>query len=94
MEYIIGAALGLGIPVAATCIGLDRDRALYPVMTIVTASYYDLFALLGGSVQALGWDSVMMIVFIAAAVAGLKPVSGSLRPLWQLTACSILSMYV
>jgi hypothetical protein len=53
MEYIIGAALGLGIPVGATLIQFDRDRAFYPLMTIVTASYYVLFAVLGGSLRAL-----------------------------------------
>jgi hypothetical protein len=72
MEYIIGAVLGLGIPMAATAIGFDRDRAFYPLMTIVTASYYDLFALLGGSTRALSLETVVMFAFIAAAVAGFK----------------------
>lgn len=67
MGYIIGAALGLGICIAATLIGFDRDRAFYPVLTILIASYYDLFAILGGSVQALGLETVVMIAFIGAA---------------------------
>jgi hypothetical protein len=72
MEYIIGAALGLGVPVGATFIQFDRDRAFYPLMTIVTASYYVLFAVLGGSLWALSWESIVMFAFIAAAVAGFK----------------------
>ena len=72
MGYIIGAALGLGVCIAATFIGFDRDRAFYPVLTILIASYYDLFAILGGSVQALGLETVVMLAFIGAAVAGFK----------------------
>lgn len=72
MEYIIGAALGLGIPVGATLIQFDRDRAFYPLMTMVTASYYVLFAVLGGSLRDLSWESMVMFAFIAAAVAGFK----------------------
>jgi hypothetical protein len=72
MEYIVGLVLGLGIPFGATLIGFDRDRAFYPVLTMVTASYYDLFAVLGGSLQALGLETMVAIVFIAAAIAGFK----------------------
>ena len=69
MEYITGIVLGLGIPLGATLIGFDRDRAFYPLLTIVTASYYDLFAVLGGSPQALGLEIVVTMAFIAAAIA-------------------------
>jgi len=70
MGYIAGLVLGLGIPLAATFIGLDRDRAFYPVMTIVVASYYDLFAILGGSLQALSLEAAVTMAFIAAAITG------------------------
>lgn len=53
MEYIVGLVLGLGIPLGATLIGFDRDRAFYPVLTMVTASYYDLFAI--GRLAAGAW---------------------------------------
>ena len=72
MEYVVGLVLGLGVPLGATLIGFDRDRAFYPVLTMVTASYYDLFATLGGSLQALGLETVVAIAFIAAAIAGFK----------------------
>jgi len=69
MEYIAGIGLGLGIPLGATLIGFDRDRAFYPLLTIVTASYYDLFAVLGGSPHALGLEIAVTMAFIAAAIA-------------------------
>src|ERR1700704_2776876 len=44
MEYTVGVALALGISSLATVVGLDRDRAFYPTLMIVIASYYGLFA--------------------------------------------------
>ena len=49
----VGAVLALSIGLSATFLGLDRDRAFYPTVTIVIASYYALFAVMGGPVQAL-----------------------------------------
>jgi hypothetical protein len=56
----------------ATGIGLDRDRAFYPVVTIVIASYYVLFAVMGGSTHALLLESLVCAVFLAVAVAGFR----------------------
>ena len=53
MEYIAGVVLALGTCLLATIVGLDRDRAFYPTLMIVIASYYGLFAVIGGSAQAL-----------------------------------------
>ena len=44
MEYFIGLILSLAVGVSATVIGLDRERAFYPTVLIVIASYYVLFA--------------------------------------------------
>ena len=52
--------------------GLDRDRALYPTVTIVIASYYALFAVIGGSTQVLLVESLIASVFIAAAIWGFR----------------------
>ena len=46
---LIGTGLALAVAVGAGAAGLDRDRAFYPTVLIVVASYYDLFAVLGGS---------------------------------------------
>ena len=53
MALLIGTSLALAVGLFATGLGLDRDRAFYPVVTIVVASYYALFAVMGGSTHAL-----------------------------------------
>ena len=41
-------------------------------MLIVVASYYVLFALMSGSMDAVLTESIVMTAFVAAAVAGFK----------------------
>jgi len=48
MEYMVGVVLALSISGLATVVGFDRDRAFYPTLTIVIASCYGLFAVIGG----------------------------------------------
>lgn len=72
MSVAIGAVLALIVGVFATFAGLDRDRAFYPVVTIVVASYYALFAVTGGSTQVLIIELVVGAVFLGFAVAGFK----------------------
>ena len=72
MPYVIGIMLSAGVAVFARYVGLDRDRAFYPTVMIVIASYYVLFAAMGGSVHSVVTESVVMAVFAAAAVAGFK----------------------
>lgn len=52
--------------------GFDRDRAFYPTVLIVIASYYVLFAAMSGSLHTVLLESVVMTVFVLAAVAGFK----------------------
>ena len=42
MALLVGALLAFAVGLLATVIGLDRDRAFYPTVTIVIASYYAL----------------------------------------------------
>jgi hypothetical protein len=56
----------------ATVGGLDRDRAFYPTVTIVVASYYCLFAVLGGSTRALTMELLVAAAFISAATIGFR----------------------
>ena len=49
MEYLIGVILALAIGFFATAVGFDRSRVFYPVVMIVIATYYALFALMGGN---------------------------------------------
>jgi len=70
--FVVGLVLSLGVAVFARRVGLDRDRAFYPTVMIVIASYYVLFAVMSGSVRAVAVESVVMLLFAAAAVAGFK----------------------
>ena len=72
MAYVVGIVLALGVAVFARCAGFDRDRAFYPTVVIVVASYYVLFAVLGGSVHALLRESLVMTGFVTAAVLGFR----------------------
>jgi hypothetical protein len=72
MPYVIGIVLSAGVAVFARYVGFDRDRAFYPTVMIVIASYYVLFAAMSGSVQTVVIESVVMTLFAAAAVAGFK----------------------
>ncbi|MDF2447441.1 MAG: hypothetical protein K0S46_2677 [Moraxellaceae bacterium] len=72
MEYLAGAGLALGVSLLATVIGFDKDRAFYPTLMIVIASYYGLFAVMGGSLEALVIESAVLLVFLAAAILGFR----------------------
>ncbi len=76
MAYLIGIGLALVILAAVRLVGLDRDRSFYPTIMIVIALLYGLFAVMGGSMHALGLESVGMTAFIAVSILGFK------RNLW------------
>ena len=76
MAAAIGVVLALLVGVFARGTGLDRDRAFYPVVTIVIAAYYVLFGVMGKSTQALVLETLVCAVFVALAVTGFK------RTLW------------
>jgi hypothetical protein len=81
MGYAIGIALALVVSTFARVTGLDRDRAFYATVAMTIATYYVLFAVMGGSTHALVVDSVVMIAFVLVAVVGFK------RNLWLVVAC-------
>jgi hypothetical protein len=73
MAYLVGVLLALAVGVGlGTVVGLDRDRAFYPTVMAVIASYYVLFALMGGSSHALLAETAVGIVFLAAAMVGFR----------------------
>jgi hypothetical protein len=76
MAAIVGVVLAVLVSLFARLVGLDRDRAFYPTLLIVIALYYVLFAVMGGSVQALAVEVVVMTLFSFMAVLGFK------RNLW------------
>ncbi|MEO6004493.1 MAG: hypothetical protein ABIZ04_23475 [Opitutus sp.] len=83
MAYLIGTFLTLAIFVFAFWIGLDRDRAFYPTVMLVIASYYDLFGAMGGSTPALVKETLVTLVFVGVAVLGFK------RNLWLVVAAMV-----
>lgn len=76
MAYLIGIGLALAILLSVRLVGLDRDRGFYPTVMIVIALLYGLFAVMGGSLRALGLESVGMAGFIFVTILGFK------RNLW------------
>ncbi len=72
MALLVGALLAFSVGLFASGVGLDRDRAFYPVVTIVIASYYALFAVMGASTHALVLESLVCAIFLAAAVGGFR----------------------
>ena len=72
MAVLVGAALACAVGLFATATGLGRDRAFYPTVTIVVASYYVLFAVMGASTNALVLESAVGAVFVAVAVGGFR----------------------
>lgn len=80
MGYLIGAALAALVGALATMIGFDRDRAFYPTVMIVIASYYVLFAISGGATSSIVIEAAVMSLFAAAAIVGFR------RSLWLVVA--------
>jgi len=80
MEYLIGIVLAAVVCAFGLLTGFDRDRAFYPTMLIVIASYYILFAVIAGSTPALVIESLVACVFSALAAAGFK------KNLWMVVA--------
>ena len=72
LPYVAGIVLSIGVALFARRVGFDRDRAFYPTVLIVIASYYVLFAVMAGSIQTVVLESIFMTVFVIAAVAGFK----------------------
>jgi hypothetical protein len=72
MAYGIGIALALLVSCFARVTGFDRDRAFYPTVVLIVASYYLLFAVMGGSSHALGVELVAMVAFVFMAVVGFR----------------------
>ena len=72
VSLLVGMLLAMAVGVFATASGFDRDRAFYPTVTIVIASYYALFAVMGASTPSLLLESLAGGAFLAAAVAGFR----------------------
>lgn len=72
MAYGVGIALSLIVVCFARATRFDRDRAFYPTVLMVVASYYVLFGAMSGSLPVVIFESIVMIVFLSVAVIGFK----------------------
>ncbi len=72
MEYTIGLVLALAVIAMATVVGFGRDRSFYSTIMIVVASYYVLFATMGGSGRTVVLESVIAVGFLIAAIIGFR----------------------
>ncbi|HVW84923.1 MAG TPA: hypothetical protein VHB50_09590 [Bryobacteraceae bacterium] len=80
MEYPIGVGLAVAVCVFARLSGFDRDRVFYPMLATVVATYYILFAVIGGSMAALIVECLVAGAFLALAVTGFR------KSLWLVAA--------
>ena len=72
MEYAIGVAIATAVGLFASGIGFDKERSFYPVVLIVVASYYLLFAAMVRSSGSLVAESIPALVFVAMAALGFR----------------------
>jgi hypothetical protein len=72
MEYLIGLLLSLAVAGLVAITGLERDRALYPTVLIINASYYVLFAVMGASGRTLAIEIAVASAFLLIAILGFK----------------------
>jgi hypothetical protein len=83
MEYLIGLIVSLAVAGFAAAIGFDRERAFYPTVLIVIASYYVLFAAMGASRRTLIIEIVVAGGFLLVAVLGYR------RNIWFVVAALV-----
>lgn len=72
VAYVIGIFLSVSVALFARWVEFDHDRAFYPTVLMVIASYYVLFAVMGGSIRTVLVESAVMTLFVVAAIAGFK----------------------
>ena len=72
MPVIWGVTLAVAAALLGRLAGFDRDRAFYPIVLIVVASYYDLFAVIGGSRSDLIEELIATLLFAGAAILGFR----------------------
>jgi len=70
IPLIAGVLLAVVVAALGKVTRFEQDRGFYPTVLIIIASYYVLFAILGGSSHALFWESVVAVAFSAIAVFG------------------------
>lgn len=72
MEYLIGIAAATAIGLFGTVIGFDRERSFYPVVLIVIAALYLLFAAIAGATNSLLAETIPALGFVVMATLGFR----------------------
>ena len=72
MEYVIGIVAAVAVGLFGTVIGFDKERSFYPVVLIVIATLYLLFAAMAGSTGSLVAETIPALVFVAMAALGFR----------------------
>jgi hypothetical protein len=72
MGYVIGVALAVVVGLFAGALGFDKERSFYPIVLIVIATLYVLFAAIAGSTSAIVMETLPALLFVAAAAVGFK----------------------
>lgn len=72
MEYVIGIAAATVVGVSGTVVGFDKERGFYPVVLIVIAALYLLFAAMANSTASLVAEAIPALVFVTMAVLGFR----------------------
>ncbi|MEP7066616.1 MAG: hypothetical protein ABI889_11325 [Gemmatimonadota bacterium] len=80
LPLLIGIALALAVSAYAAWIGLDKDRAFYPAVLLVVASYYVLFSVMGANTRTTIQEILLAMIFLLAASIGFR------RNLWIVAA--------
>jgi hypothetical protein len=80
MPFLMGITLAVAVGLMATRVGLDRERGFYPVFLIVSASFYELFAVMGGTGATVMAEMVPFTIFLIVALLGFK------KNLWLVVA--------
>jgi hypothetical protein len=72
MEYVIGIVAATVVGLFGTAVGFDKERGFYPVVLIVIATLYLLFAAIAGSTASLVAETIPALVFVMLAVLGFR----------------------
>ena len=72
MPYLWGVLLAFAVAALAVVTRLDRGEAFFPTVLIVIASYYGLFAVMGGPEFALGAELGAFALLTLVAILGFK----------------------
>ena len=70
MPVVFGVLLAVGIAALGKFTRFDEDRSFYSTVLVIIASYYVLFAVLGGSGHALAWELIIVVAFSTVAIIG------------------------